>query len=186
MLQEHPQLCDTAGLDPTTRAFLAGYVTHLVLDEVYIETMYRRFFGKNSPKGEHAFGDVLDRALQFEMNRRELEDGQALSEIIELLEACPTSNAVPFIENEYLEQWREVILDFARQGPTWDRFPRMMNVHLKRAGFRDDEIERYSLDGPALARQSLDYVSEERVERFVEEATSAAAERVRRYLGKSE
>jgi hypothetical protein len=136
MLVEHPDLCDAAALDPRTRAFVAGYITHLVLDEVYIETIYRLFFGAKSEMAEDAIADVLDRALQFEMNRRELEDGDALTHITSALQSCETSNAVAFIEDEYLAQWREVILDFASQGPTWDRFPRMMNMHLKRSACR--------------------------------------------------
>ena len=80
-------------------------------------------------------------------------------------------------------QWREVVVDFARQGPTWERFPRMMNMHLRRAGLSDEEIERHAQDGPALAQRSLDYVSEARVARFIEDATARAEERVARYLG---
>ena len=183
MLAEHPELCDATALDERTRAFMAGYVTHLVLDEVYIETVYRRFFGAQSPLADDAIADVLDRALQYEMNRRELEDGEALSAITSALQTCETSNAVSFIEDEHLARWRGVILDFASQGPTWDRFPRMMNIHLKRAGFDEAEIERVSQDGPALAQRSLEYVSEVRVQAFVDEATQRASAAVTTYLG---
>jgi hypothetical protein len=182
MFEHHPGLASPEELDAMTRAFKAGFITHLVFDEQYIETMYRDHFGARSSLAADPFANVLDRALQYELNRRELDDATALHEIVGAIEGCETSTAVGFIENDYLAQWREVIVDFARQGPTWERFPRMMNMHLRRAGLSDDEIERYSSDGPALAQRALDYVSEERVARFIEHATRVAEERVARYL----
>ncbi|MSP22985.1 MAG: hypothetical protein EXR66_08250 [Dehalococcoidia bacterium] len=182
MFEAHPGLAMPENLDAMTRAFMAGFITHLVLDEMYIETMYRDFFGARSSMVADPFANVLDRALQFELNRRELEDATAVGEILREVEGCETSTAVGFIEDSYLVQWREVIVDFARHGQTWDRFPRMMNMHLRRAGLSDEEIERHSKDGPQLAQRSLDYVSEARVASFLEEATQLAEMRVARYL----
>lgn len=182
MLEQYPDLRDQARLHEMTRAFMAGVVTHLVLDEVYIDTMYRDYFGVRSTMAHDPYANVLDRALQYEMNRRELEDSGALHDIIGAVEACEAVASVGFIEDSYLGQWREVVLDFARQGPTWERFPRMMNIHLRRAGLTDEEIERHTKDGPALAQRSLDYVSEERVAHFIEEATHRAMGSVERYL----
>jgi hypothetical protein len=182
MFAAHPGLATPEALDAMTRAFMAGFITHLVFDEVYIDTMYRDFFGARSAMLADPFANVLDRALQFELNRRELEDTTALGEIVREVESCEPSTAVGFIEDSYLGQWREVIVDFARQGPTWDRFPRMMNMHLRRAGLSDAEIEEHSKDGPRLAQRSLDYVSEARVARFIEEATRLAEARVASYL----
>lgn len=185
MLEQYPGLRDRETLDAMTRAFMAGVVTHLVLDEVYIDTMYRDYFGVRSSMAKDPFADVLDRALQYEMNRRELEDSAALREITSAIEECSAFASVGFIDDSYLGQWRDVVLDFARQGPTWDRFPRMMNIHLKRAGMTDEQIAQYTKDGPALAQRSLDYVSEVRVARFVEESTRRAYAGVERYLSDS-
>ena len=182
MLEQYPNLRDQATLDAMTRAFMAGVITHLVLDEVYIDTMYRDYFGARSSMADDPFANVLDRALQYEMNRRELEDATALHEITRAVEECEALASVDFIDDSYLGPWRDVVLDFARQGPTWERFPRMMNIHLRRAGMTDEQIEEYTRDGPALAQRSLDYVSESRVARFVEDATRRAQVGVERYL----
>lgn len=183
MFEAYPDLAEAQALDAETRAFMAGYITHLVLDEVYIETMFRPFFGVQSAMKDDLFGNVLDRALQYEMNRREMEDEHAASQLIDALGLCTTSNGCTFIEDEFLERWREVVLDFARAGATWDRFPRMMNIHLKRAGFSEEEIDQFTADGPALAKQAYDYVGEGRVSDFIEDATTRAIRRVRHYLG---
>src|SRR5438093_9850256 len=78
MFAEHPLLARPAGLDAATTAFIAGYVTHLVLDESYIERIYRPRFGERSPIGDDPRRDVLDRALQYELDRRDREDRDAM------------------------------------------------------------------------------------------------------------
>ncbi len=182
MLDAHPQLRAVGGLDPGTLAFMAGYLTHLAMDEVYIETMYREFFGARSPMRDDKRAPVLDRALQFEMNRRDLEDEEVMSEIKTSLEVCRTANAVPFIPDDQLPRWREVVIDFASQGPTWDRFPRMMNIHLQRAGFSDEQIDDLSRNASDLVHESLSYVGEARVQEFLDLAMERSRERLREYL----
>ena len=182
MLDEHPQLRAAGGLDPGTLAFMAGYLTHLAMDEAYIETMYREFFGARSSMRDDARAPVLDRALQYEMNRRDLEDEDAMREIKASLEDCRTTNTVPFIPDDQLPRWREVVIDFASQGPNWERFPRRMNVHLKRAGFSDKQIDDLSRNAPALVQESLSYVGEARVQEFLDHALERSLERVRDYL----
>src|SRR5690606_25683407 len=81
MFEAYPELAEAQALDPETRAFMAGYSTHLILDEVYIETMFRPFFGTESPMKDDLFANVLDRALQYEMNRREMEDEDAAEQL---------------------------------------------------------------------------------------------------------
>ena len=182
MFEQHPTLRQSQALDPSTLAFMAGYLTHLAMDETYIETLYRDYFGARSSLRDDLRAPLLDRALQYELNRRELEQGAVMRTIREALAQCPTANGVPFIADEHLAEWRDVVVDFASQGPTWDRFPGMMNIHLKRAGFTDAEIEQAVADGPALVAESLGHVGESRVAEFVDDATERATERVRRYL----
>src|SRR5215210_550043 len=45
LFTEQPQLRDAVTLDAVTRAFMAGYLTHLLMDQRYIERIYREFFG---------------------------------------------------------------------------------------------------------------------------------------------
>jgi len=42
-LAAHPAFADTGALNGDTRAFAAGYISHLVMDEQYITEIYRRF-----------------------------------------------------------------------------------------------------------------------------------------------
>jgi hypothetical protein len=182
MFEEHPQLRDAAGLNESTRAFIAGYVTHLLMDEHYIQSVYRRFFGERSPLGGDLRANILDRALQYEMNRRELEDDAALTEIRSAIDVTEAAIAVGFIEERLWPEWRDFTRGITYQRPDWDRFPRVMQIHLRRGGFSEEEIEEVAQNPGGLIQESLSHVTEDEVTRYLEEATELAAERLREYL----
>ena len=141
MFEQHPHLGEAAGLDPGTRAFVAGYLTHLLMDEHYIQTIYRRFFGERSTLGGDLWANILDRALQYEMNRRELEDEAALGEIRTAIDATEAAIAVGFIESRLWPEWRDFTRGITHQRPDWERFPQVMQIppaprRLQRGGDR--------------------------------------------------
>ena len=49
----HGHLAESAGLNDDTRAFVAGYLTHLIFDELYITGVYRPYFAKHDELGGH-------------------------------------------------------------------------------------------------------------------------------------
>ena len=55
MFEAHPGLATPAGLDAATTAFIAGYLTHLVLDEAFINDVYRPHFGAFSERGDDPY-----------------------------------------------------------------------------------------------------------------------------------
>lgn len=185
MFAEHPELAAAVSLDPTTRAFVAGYLTHLLMDELYIQDVYRVCFGERSPLGGVMWADVLDRALQYEMNRRELENGAAMKRVRDELVASVPRQAfecLAFLRDDLFPEWREFALNVASQEPTWERFPRMMRIHLRRAGYGDEEIEEACHNAVGLVAEAVEQVSEERVTGYLEKATEVALQRLDAYL----
>ena len=59
LFEEEPGLRDVGSLDGSTASFIAGYISHLELDETYIAEIYRPVFGVNSELA----GDVMDRGI---------------------------------------------------------------------------------------------------------------------------
>lgn len=182
MFEAHPELGDAAGLDAGMRAFVAGYVTHLLMDEHYIQSVYRVHFGARSPLGGDLWANVLDRALQYEMNRRALADEGALAEVRASLDASRSEVGVPFIDGALWPEWRDFTRGITHQRPDWERFPRVMQIHLRRVGFSDERIEELGADPPAIVDEALGHVGEDRVARYDEEATELAFDRLREYL----
>jgi hypothetical protein len=184
MFDAYPYLRDSSALDPTTRAFMAGYVTHLLMDQRYIETIYREFFGATSVYGEEPLGNVLDRVLQYEMERREREDRDAMAEIQTAISTCGGGANVEFIEPATLLQWREVAADIASHPPTWDRFRRLASRHLEAAGLvTEEQMQAFHDDLPNALHQALDRVGEQRIDEFLSATLEDASEQVQEYLG---
>jgi hypothetical protein len=179
MFAEYPRLSRAEGLDVETRAFVAGYLTHLLMDEQYIERIYREYFGAASKLGGDARADLLDRLLQYELDRREREDG-ALDVASAALAQTSARAEVEFIERETLRRWRDVAVDMASHPPTWERWAHTAARHAGTAAASDNEAAMREV--PELLREVLDHVTEHRVREFMDESVEAATERVRAYL----
>ncbi|MSQ42296.1 MAG: hypothetical protein EXR65_04590 [Dehalococcoidia bacterium] len=181
LFERHPALRAAARLDAPTRAFMAGYLTHLVMDEQYIVCIYRERFG-TSIWGEDPRGNLLDRVLQYELDRRERDDAVAMSEIREVLANVTPAADVGFIERETLGRWIEVVREITAHPPTWDRLPRTLGRHLVEAGYGEAEIAALYEDVPAILRETLDHVTEPRVREFLDQTIDRSLERLREYL----
>ncbi len=183
MFEANPYLRDATKLDRDTRAFMAGYLTHLLMDQRYIETIYRAFFGATSEYGDDPMANVLDRVLQYEMERREREDIAAMTEIRAAIAECAAVADVEFIEASTLLQWRDVAYDVASHPPTWDRFERIASRHLQNAGLETEEQRReFYRDLPKALEQALDRVTEDRINEFLDLAIVETTTQLEEYL----
>lgn len=182
MFEAHPELGDAVSLDPAMRAFIAGYMTHLLMDEHYIQTVYRVFFGEDSPLGGDVWANILDRSLQYEMNRRDLEDDAALADVRKAIDASQSMVGLPFIEEELWPEWRDFTRGITHQRPDFERFGRVMQNHLRRVGFSEERIEEIGNDPPQVIDEAFKAVSDERLSQYLEEATDLAFDRLREFL----
>ncbi len=182
MFRENPGLATPSGLDAATTAFMAGYLTHLVLDERFIGQIYRPHFGALSEMGEDPRANVLDRALQYELDRRDREDEALMQEIRAAIARTAPVQGIPFIEDQHLVEWAIVSEDVAAQPADYSRFRRMMMRHLQLAGYDEAMIERECEAPMDLVRQAFDIVPEERIDRFWRDAQDKMTETVRGYL----
>lgn len=182
MFAANPDFATPAGLDAATVAFIAGYLTHLVLDETFIADVYRPHFGAFSPIVGDPRANVLDRALQYELDRRDREDREAMEDIRGALSACTPVRGIPFIEDQHLVEWAAVTEDVAGQPADYSRFRRMMMRHLQGAGYDAETIDRECERPLDLVTQAFEIVPEERLERFWRDAEERMLERVRDYL----
>ncbi len=182
MFRENPGLATPSGLDAATTAFMAGYLTHLVLDETFIGEIYRPHFGALSEIDADPKSNVLDRALQYELDRRDREATAEMEAIRDDLVAAGPVTGIPFIEDQYLVEWVTVSADVAAQAPDYSRFQRMMTRHLAMAGYDETTIEDACARPTELVDEAFGIVSTERIERFWRDADEAMTERVRKYL----
>ena len=181
-LKANERLVDPARLNDETRAFVAGYISHLAMDEEYISGVYRRFFAKHDELGGKIRANVMDRLLQFDMERS-YGDPEVKREISEAL-ACTVENIdCGFLEPETLERWRQVSADVAMRNMDWERMRGMIANHLRFAGLEEGETLTGFLDSlPELLDETIAHITDAEIAGFVDRATAVAGAAVEKYL----
>ncbi|MXY43165.1 MAG: hypothetical protein F4Y50_03755 [Dehalococcoidia bacterium] len=126
LFREHPQLAETE--HGPTRSFMAGYMTHLTLDETWIIRMYRPLFGVDGVFATEAEGAVMDRVMQMELDTLALE---RLDVLKTHLASFGGGVGIPFIDGETLSEWHEWVTSFISNEFTWERL-RFMAMRISR------------------------------------------------------
>jgi len=171
-------------LDEQTAAFVSGYLTHLVLDECYIVSMYRPHFGQLSALGGDLQANMMDRLLQYELDRQRRCQTSDVEEIRGALASCLLSVDVGFLDSETLKKWQQVAIDLTRHPPDWERFRFQGGRHLRQAWM--DEPGAYAeflKTVPDLLQRTIDHVSTAEVDAFLERSRDRARQTLERYLG---
>jgi hypothetical protein len=181
LLEANPHLLRSSNGNGPTRAFVAGYMTHLVLDEAWIVDMYRVYFGNPKVYRDSIHGKVMDRALQMELDRLSQE---GLEATVPLLAQATGSVDVGFIPQAAIGAWQAWVLEFMERGFTWERLRHM----ARRIAAGDDDHPAHRMADEFLRAMpgSLDrlyeHVSRDDLASFRERATGALASTVRDYL----
>ena len=185
MFEAHPQLADAERLNPETAAFVAGYMGHLALDETWITQVYRPHFGQLSALGGQGEADVMDRVLQYELDRRRREDAEAAAEIRLALQGCSLAIHVGFLDSDTLRRWLEVAIDMTRHPPTWERFRFQGGRHLRSAGIDSEDALTELLERvPEVLERTIRHVSTAHVDAYLQQSTEKALRAAEHYLGK--
>jgi hypothetical protein len=179
----YPELRDSKALSPRTAAFVGGYLTHLVIDEIWITDIYRPFFGPQSSLGGDAQANIIDRVLQYDMDLRRRQDEGVMAEIRAALLASPMDVEVRFVDNATLQRWRDVAADMLSRTPNWDRFRYLAGRFLRSAGIEtEQELEEFLKTVPGLLRKAREQVGDEQIQLAVENMTTLSLKTLRDYV----
>jgi hypothetical protein len=179
----YPRLREPGELGTATVAFVAGYVTHLVMDELWINTIYRPFFGEGSPLGGGVRANIMDRAMQFSLDRQKRIDRELMGHVLTKIARSDLALEIDFIDGYTLSRWKDVILDVVRQPPDWERFRYLAGRHLREAGIESPEqFQEFLGSLPDLVDETLRYLTEERVREFMERSLERSVGAVKEYL----
>jgi hypothetical protein len=184
LFRQHPNLAQPESLSSESVSFMAGYITHLTMDQEYICEVYRPFFGGEGGAGGDQKANLMDRLFQFDLDRQHRDDPAMMLHLREALLATGKGIEVGFLDAETLEKWRQVNLDMTEQSMDWDRIRGMIGRHLKYSGVSEPaELDRLLDTLPELLDETVAHITSERVRGFVEQATDRARANVARYLG---
>ncbi|MDO8532461.1 MAG: zinc dependent phospholipase C family protein [Dehalococcoidia bacterium] len=183
LFRAYPDLVEQARANEPTRAFLAGYITHLLLDETWIVDIYRPYFGAGSPLGGTVRANLLDRTLQYEMDRREREDQPTLALWRRALRDADNGVEVGFISGVTLQQWRDFVVRAAGRNPSWEYFRGLVErMFVGSKALSQTEMEQYLAHLPKALERLGGHVPAEKLVEFRAQATERSLSAFRTYL----
>lgn len=180
---DNPSLCDATALSVQARAFLAGYLSHLVVDEMWISAVYRPYFGERSELGGTIRANVIDRALQFSLDADRRADSELMMHVLNEVARCDLELDVGFIDRDTLGRWHGVITEYVQSQPDWDRFRERARKHLQQTGdVTEAGFVEIAESLPDLVDEALRTLSRERIDGVLRDCTEASVRVVREYL----
>jgi len=183
LFEAYPRLREPGGLSVATTAFVAGYVTHLVMDELWINTIYRPFFGERSPLSGGVRANIMDRALQFSLDRQKRIDRDLMAHVLNEIAGSDLALDIELIDGETLGRWKEVILEVVDHPPDWERFRYIASRHLRAGGIESPEqFQEFLRSLPDLVDETLRYLGEKRVRDFMARSREESVRVVKEYL----
>ena len=184
LFQVHPNLSKPGALDERTRAFIIGYISHLVTDEVWIKDIYRPFFSAQSPMHGDAEANTLDRMLQYETDRWERLNQEKLNAIRDELRRWEAEEKIGFVNATALRNWRDFVwATTVREVNRTDLRLFAQSFLVSRERKSIDEVELFLDALPARIEWAMEYVTPERVKTFREKAIRMSVAAAREYLG---
>ena len=183
MFDNYPELIQSTDLNPASRAFLIGYITHLTADEVWITTMYRpNFESATKVTATEIDADIWDRAIQLDMDKEVLEQSHHLEQELNLIKQGDPSISLEFLGQELLFEWRSWVSSFLGRDFSWDRLSRALNRM-----YRDDQAVQV-LVGQFLTKidSNLEYIYDKipraTIDSYQERVAIEALNQIKEYI----
>jgi hypothetical protein len=139
MLARHPNMTSATG---AARAFAAGYVAHLAMDEIWWLHMMRPHFGERE-WAERSYRFLMLNIILTVMDER--DEAAARREVSALRSAQP-ADWCPFLPDQALTAWRDLIA--AQIAP--DGVSQTLPILAPRVGKTETELRRMLDDAPLL------------------------------------
>ena len=182
MFREYPDLEFGSDSEQDYVAFILGYITHLVLDELFISEVYRPIF---APVAEMIGGpraNLLDRVMQYEVDRVDRTNQSAMESVTKSLRTSFSLPNLPFIEQESLLEWLDVSIDISSQPPDYSRFAKMLGRHIENVELGGEVMSDLEKDPERLLEEAYQYVSLEEMADFLAVARIVIRDRLLEYL----
>ena len=179
MLAAHPVLARAQALSPVQAAFIAGYMSHLKLDELWIAYVFGPCFGLGAEWGTFRERLLIHNVLRAWLDRR---DGVGLKcDVSGTLAQVEPREWLPFVADHDLSAWRDEIAGQLVPGaPIHTLQVFAARLHVPPAEFRR------MLDSPEeMQRRVFAHLRPGCVERFYSDALSESLHLINAYLGGS-
>jgi len=183
MFELYPELADGRRQSPASRAFILGYVSHLVADEVWITTMFRPNFGAGQRvTGTEVEAHIWDRALQLDMDRQVFDADGVIPEAIAAIPGAGDGLSLRFLEQAVLQEWRDWVTRFLGWDFSWERLKRALNRMYRDNDEVQQVVDRFLKELPGSLERIYDEIPRAQVEAYQRRVLDQTLIQVREYL----
>jgi hypothetical protein len=165
MLAKYPNLVDLQGTSPAQLAFTIGYISHLMLDECWVREVFFPVFGPDQIWGDRRERFLLHNVLRTWLDQHDLP--KLREGIDNWLRYAHPNGWLPFVEDRFLRQWRDLVADQFAPGAGM----RTVEIFAKRSRIPDAEFLAL-LEPEAMQRRVFSRISLEELNRFYERAVA--------------
>ncbi len=178
MLEAWPTLRNAAALSRPHAAFVAGYITHLVMDQTWVEQVVMPALFVEGTRWDTGHPNwrlyaILMTYLEYRAAAR-LPTG-----VVEALLRASPDRWLPFVADTYLTAWRDHVTQHIREGGA----RRLSAMFAHASGLEPDDLEAIVLSEERMAAEAFCAVPRERLVAFENETQARSLRAVLDYLG---
>lgn len=172
----HPNLAQPANIDEPRAAFILGYILHLQADWKWVQEIYVPYFGKQSQWGTLSHRLYLHNVLRIYL------DQEILPELLNgnkppILQVVP-SNWLPFVQDRYLERWRDLLADQLHPGAT----VRGVEIFASRQGISPDEYYQLLSSEERIQAEIFTHLPREKLQTYRQTLLEENLQLIEEYL----
>jgi hypothetical protein len=135
MLAQYPSLSDPHALAPDHAAFISGYFTHLIYDELWAWEVFVPFYMNSDLWPDRTTRIVHHNALRVILDRQAQDALTRYPGLSSQIRAVEPEDWLPFVDDEALRTWRDWVvrqLDNLEHAETVSVFAERMGVSVRR------------------------------------------------------
>jgi len=175
MLSAYPELANPAHLSPAQAAFVAGYISHLLLDEAWTREIFCPVFGPGQTWADWRERLLLHNVLRTWLDRRDLPRVPVGAG--DLLRRAQPDSWLPFAADADLRRWRDIVADQFTPGAAI----RTVEIFARRARIPDAEFLTL-LDAPVMEQRVFTHTPLAELEAYDRRAIARTTDLTLRYL----
>jgi hypothetical protein len=174
-LAAYPGLAPASALRPDHAAFVAGYLAHLVADEAWWRQIFNPCFGVDAEWGEWRERIFLHNVLRTHLDR--VDQARLNGSAVTALEQAEPHQWLPFVEDEVLVAWRDLIVAQLQPG----EYVRTAEVFAERMHVSPDRVEE-ALESPGQMVRIFEHASRVELGRYRSDVLRRSIDLINSYL----
>ena len=174
----HPVLANAGLLTPPQAAFVVGYIAHLVLDELWLDDVFQRYFLQDwAPWHERAFLHNVLRTWMDARDQQRLDGG-----VVVALRAAEPRDWLPFVIDEHLRAWRDWLVGQLVPGGS----VQTAEVFAERMGLPAAQVEAVLRSPQQMEERVFRRISRTALQSFHDTGYERSVALIARYIGSEE